>query len=88
MAWYQYILLCIIEILFFIGFTSFLYEIILVICEYFKIAYYISYKGIDILIIIINYLIAVLFIMIFKDYAMFGYFYIILTSIILVIFEL
>lgn len=86
------IFLLLIETLSFIIFIAFLYNIISDILVYFKIAYYVSDRIIDIIILVINYLIAVigiiLALIISPQYAMFGYYYAALTTITLILFAL
>ena len=82
------VLLFIIETLFFVLFNAYLYEIMPALLAYFRIAYYVSHTILDWIILIVNYLVSILFIIIFPHYAMFGYFYIVLTTITLILFEL
>ena len=86
------IFLLLIETLSFFLFIAFLYDIIPAILRHFGIAYYVSDRVIDIIILVINYLIAavgiILAVFISPHYTLFGYYYAALTTVILILFAL
>ena len=86
------VFLLLIETGLFIVFNSYLYRFIPDILGNFRIAYYISHYIIDIIVLAVNYLIAavgiILALFVFREYVILGYYYAMLTTVTLILFEL
>ena len=86
------VFLLLIETGLFIVFNAYLYRFIPDILGYFRIAYYISHYIIDIIVLAINYLVAavgiILALFVFREYVILGYYYAMLTTVTLILFEL
>jgi len=81
------ILLFLIEILFFVIFSAFLYENLPAFLRHFGIANYIIYSIVDLFTFIIDCLLPIPFLILFHKYAFYCYFWWLLCAIILILFQ-
>jgi hypothetical protein len=86
------VVLLLIETALFVVFNAYLYRFLPDILGYCRVAYYVSHYIIDIIVLAINYLIAavgiILALFVFREYAVLGYYYAVLTTVTLILFEL
>jgi len=83
----EIILLFLIELLFFVIFSAFLYANLPIFLKHFGIADYINYSITDLFVFIIDYLVPIPFLILFPKYAWYCYFWWILCTIALILFE-